>query len=189
MGLTCWPTKTRWASVKLYEPDSGSGPKTRNLSIKPRRCGSVNPAAPLDRSFRRAAAGGGVDACRLPQPFFTEFFHFDPDSPPAGERQIKLTCRYGYSVAGDTPLLQDDLVASLPLLHSPEQAFNLARDWGSKSAGKLREPFGECPGILVREAPAGYCRGPLSDRFKCFCGAEPVQPAGAAPAGCSDRFK
>ena len=174
----------------VSQPDSGSGPKTNPQFVyQTPAVRFVNPAAPLIDHFDVLPLVVESTLVVCLSRFFTELFHIDPDSPPAGERQIKLTCRYGYSIAGDTPLLQDDLVASLPLLHSPEQAFNLARDWRSKSAGKLREPFGECPGILVREAPAGYRRGPLSDRFKCFCGAEPVQPAGAAPAGCSDRFE
>ena len=136
-GFDVLAHENAWAGVKLY----------RNLILVQGRETNpqfvyqtpavrfVNPAAPLIDHFDVLPLAVESTLVVCLRRFFIELFHIDPDSPPAGERQIKLTCRYGYSIAGDTPLLQDDLVASLPLLHSPEQAFNLFWDWDPNRPG------------------------------------------------------
>lgn len=130
-GFDVLTHENAWAGVKLY----------RNLILVQGRATNpqfvyqtpvvrfVNPAAPLIDHFDVLPLTIESTLVDCLSRFFIELFQIDPGSSPDGERQIKLTCRYGYSIAGDTPLLQDDLVASLPLLHSPEQAFNLAWDW------------------------------------------------------------
>ena len=130
-GFDMLTHENAWAGVKLY----------RNLILVQGRATNpqfvyqtpvvrfVNPAAPLIDHFEVLPLTIESTLVDCLSRFFIELFQIDPGNPPDGERQIKLTCRYGYSIAGDTPLLQDDLVASLPLLHSPEQAFNLAWDW------------------------------------------------------------
>ena len=130
-GFDVLAHENAWAGVKLYRNlILVQGQKTNPQFVyQTPAVRFVNPAAPLIDHFDVLPLVVESTLVVCLSRFFTELFHIDPDSPPAGERQIKLTCRYGYSIAGDTPLLQDDLVASLPLLHSPEQAFNLARDW------------------------------------------------------------
>jgi hypothetical protein len=130
-GFDVLTHENAWAGVKLYRNlilvrDQATNPQFVYQTPVVR---FVNPDAPLIDHFDVLPLTIESTLVDCLSRFFIELFHIDPGNPPDGERQIKLTCRYGYSIAGDTPLLQDDLVASLPLLHSPEQAFNLAWDW------------------------------------------------------------
>jgi len=131
VGFDVLAHENAWAGVKLYRNlILVQGRKTNPQFVyQTPAVRFANPAAPLIDHFDVLPLVVESTLADCLSRFFTELFHVDPDSPLAGERQIKLTCRYGYSIAGDTPLLQDELVASLPLLHSPEQAFDLARDW------------------------------------------------------------